>query len=235
MMDEPQRPAADVDAEIRAAMPEIQPPSVAESPKVAQQEVLAALVQQQQQPVTPRAPTTLPMPPRKRGESTQQYTERLVDVIVSAQMARRKLVLERRRLKQPIHDIPPVDVYQPTRNDDAAPPPDAKLKEGWWQQWIPTTDIRGEPDPTLAKVQGMRAWGYEVVTDEGGKPVQRRLGVLMQVPPERRAARAATLTPVGARKPREQEEQFLQQVEAINREHGRTVITAEDRSGKEQF
>lgn len=235
---EPPRPrqdAATMDAEIRAAIPALTPPPVAQDPAIKQQEVLGALVQEQRAAAQAKTPAEMQLPPRRKSETTQQYTERLVDVMVAAQMERRKLVLERRRLKQPIGDIPPVNVYVPTRNDEAAAPEGAKLRDGWWQQWIPTKNTAGEPDPSLTKVQGMRSWGYEVVTDPAGKPVQGKLGVLMQGPPERRAARQAQLTPVGARKPREQEESFLQKIEDINREHGRTVLKAEERSSKEHF
>jgi hypothetical protein len=231
----PARTAAEIDADLRAGMPMLQPQPVAKDPRIDQERLLDALVSEQKEGRKSNGSGKLQLPERRPGESTQSYVERLVDVLAAAEQERRKLVLERRRLKLPIRDIPPVGVYLPTRRDAAAPPPEAQMKDGWWPQWIPTKDIEGKPDPSLMKVQEMRDWDYEVVTDAAGKPIQGRLGVLMQGPPERRAARQAHLTPVGARRPREQEEQFLQQVEDINREHGRRVLTAEDRSGKEQF
>jgi hypothetical protein len=56
--------------------------------------------------------------------------------------------------------------------------------------------------------------------------------VLMQGPPERRAARIASMTPVGARRHKsDPEEQYQAVVEGINREHGRRVLTVRNEAG----
>lgn len=232
-------PAADpveVDARIRAGIPAMLERPVAAPPSVEQQKNLAAIMDQQQGGAAGPEPAKggRKLPGRNPGESTTEYAERLADLIVAAEKKKRQAILEARRLKIPVGNLPATfDLALPTRKDAAAAPPEAVLKDGWWSTWIPTTNQFGEPDPALTKVQEMRAWGYEVTTDKDGKPIQGRLGVHMQGPPQQRAARIAAKTPVGARRPREYEENVLEFVEQTNREYGKRVLVATDYGARE--
>lgn len=220
----------EVDAKIRAGIPAMLERPVAAPPSVEQQKHLSAIMAAQGGAGGPApAKGKRELPGREPGESTTAYAERLADLIVAAEKKKRAALLEARRLKIPVGDLPATyEVALPTRKDASAPPPEAVLKDGWWPTWVPTTNQFGDPDPALTKVQALRDWAYEVVTDGDGKPIQGRLGVLMQGPPTQRAARIAHHTPVGARRPREQEEAMMEFVEGVNRQHGKRVLIATD-------
>jgi hypothetical protein len=215
---------------IRETTPELQKPPVAAPVAVVEEATLDAILGEQKAASAPAGAAQYP--PRKRGETKQQYMERLAEGMILAERRRRDAYLEARRLGKPVGPLPAYAIHVPTRPDGATIPEGARTKEGWWQTWVPKTSSAGIADGSLGMIQDLRRWDYEVVTDADGKPVQGRLGVLMQGPPERRAARIASMTPVGARRHKsDPEEQYQAVVEGINREHGRRVLTVRNEAG----
>jgi hypothetical protein len=227
----PSQPSiAEQDAAIREGIPSEVAPVARATPRDQSDQTLAALVAAQKATPPKKSAAAALLPPIKKGETALQYQERLADILIMAEDTKRTEILKARRLGKPKGEIPVYNVFIPTRKDASQPPVGAQLKEGWKTTWARRTDFRGEPDPSLSRVQELRDWGYEVVLDAEGKPIQGRLGVLMQGPPEQRAARVAHLTPVGARKPKHYEDEVRQFVENTNRAYGKQYVSAFDQS-----
>jgi hypothetical protein len=226
----PRRSQHEIDAEIVAGTPKEFAQAVRATPRDQADQTLGSLVDQQRATPTKKSPAAALLPPIKKGETALQYQERLADILTTAENEKRKAFLKARKLGTPKSEMPVYNVFIPTRKDAAEPPMGAQVKDGWKQTWVRRVNSFGEPDPSLSRVQEMRGWGYEVVLDAENKPVQSRLGVLMQGPPEQRAARVAHLTPVGARKPKHYEDEVRQFVENTNRQYGKNYVSAFDQS-----
>lgn len=224
------RSQAEIDAEIVAGVPKAVAQTQRATPREQSDETLGAITSAQQASPRKPSPAAALLPPAKPGETALQYQERLADILITAEDEKRKAIMKARRLGKPKSEVPVYNVFIPTRKDASAPPVDAQLKDGWKTTWARRANKFGEPDPSLTRVQELRDWGYEVVLDAAGKPVQNRLGVLMQGPPEQRAARVAHLTPVGARKPKHYEDEVRQFVENTNRQYGKNYVSAFDQS-----
>ncbi len=72
------------------------------------------------------------------------------------------------------------------------------IKPGWVTHWVTTRDAYDRP--TTARVARRERYGYVPVRDAEGEPIEGRLGLLMQAPPQASAAYTLAAMPQGAMK-----------------------------------
>lgn len=93
------------------------------------------------------------------------------------------------------------------------------VKQGWCTRWVRTVDANGKT--TMARVHEYQRFGYEIIKDKDGLPLEKMSSYAMQGPPEALAARILKYQRVHAR---DTVQDTYDIVDTINREAGREVL-----------
>ncbi len=109
------------------------------------------------------------------------------------------------RTKEGEDEVTPWMVIPRIREIDETAPVDpitgeypADIKPGWVTHWVSMRDDHDRP--TTSRLAKRQRYGYVTVKDEEGDPIEGRLGMLMQAPPQSAAAYTLAGMPQGAMK-----------------------------------
>jgi hypothetical protein len=98
------------------------------------------------------------------------------------------------------------------------------LRPDWVQEWVSITDWQG--NPTEHRIAELEGYGYEFIPDAQNRPIEGRLGVAMQGPPEAKAQHILAHTLTGAMRTRDDSLAAADSyAQAINRRAGDQVVT----------
>lgn len=98
------------------------------------------------------------------------------------------------------------------------------LRRDWVQEWVSITDWQG--NPTEHRIAELEGYGYEFIPDAENRPIEGRLGVAMQGPPEAKAAHTLAHTLTGALRTRDDSLAAADSyAQAINRRAGDNVVS----------